>query len=282
MSKIRYVNTKFWDDDYIGDLSPLEKLVFIYLLTNANTNILGIFEITDKRISFDTGISRPELKVILERFSNDRKIRRIGDHVAMLNFVKHQSYKGKLLTAAQNVFRALPSEVIEDQEVKKIGEYLNSLSKEYGYPIDTPSIPQSYPTDTANHNSNSNSNSNSNNTLSLVGCSSDAPARARTHARGKPTPPPPPDFEPYPKTEDDPELIQFFADNGSDEAAARRFFLIFNSKGWIQSNQQPILSWRSRAKLFIDEQTHNPGKYNSAKGFSQVQPERLVVPGFDP
>lgn len=111
-------------------------------------------------------------------------------------------------------------------------------------------------------------------------------ARERAHARTRgPNHPPHPeavDFEPYPKSEDDPELVGFFTDNGSDEATARKFFLIFNSKGWVQSNQQPILSWRSRAKLFIDEETHNPGKYNSAKGFSQVQPERLVVPGFDP
>ena len=33
MSKKRYVNTVFWDDAYITNLDPSEKLIFIYLLT---------------------------------------------------------------------------------------------------------------------------------------------------------------------------------------------------------------------------------------------------------
>ena len=32
MAKQRYINTKFWTDDYIADLSPKEKLLYIYLL----------------------------------------------------------------------------------------------------------------------------------------------------------------------------------------------------------------------------------------------------------
>ena len=56
--KLRSVNTKFWDDPFIEDLPPTEKLLFLYLLTNPLANLLGIYEITVKRISYDTGLSR--------------------------------------------------------------------------------------------------------------------------------------------------------------------------------------------------------------------------------
>ena len=34
MAKQRYINTKFWRDSYIEDLDPIEKLLFLYLLSN--------------------------------------------------------------------------------------------------------------------------------------------------------------------------------------------------------------------------------------------------------
>ena len=34
MSKKRWINTKFWDDEYITELESIEKLLFLYFLTN--------------------------------------------------------------------------------------------------------------------------------------------------------------------------------------------------------------------------------------------------------
>jgi hypothetical protein len=39
MAKQRYVRTSFWTDKYIEELSPNEKLIFLYLLTNECTNL---------------------------------------------------------------------------------------------------------------------------------------------------------------------------------------------------------------------------------------------------
>jgi hypothetical protein len=58
MAKQRVVNTRFWDDDYIMELGPTEKLVFLYVLTNPLTDLCGAYQITLKRISFDTGLRR--------------------------------------------------------------------------------------------------------------------------------------------------------------------------------------------------------------------------------
>jgi hypothetical protein len=179
MQKNRYINTRFWDDDYIGDLAPLEKLMFLYLLTNSCTNILGIYEITDKRISFDTGIQRQDVKAIMDKFASDGKVKRIKDYVVMINFAKHQEYKGTLYNGALRVYGSLPSHVIDDQDVADIKYYLDTLSIPYPYPIDTPSIPYPYPIDTASDNLNSesliiNSNNTSiDNTISLSSEKSD-------------------------------------------------------------------------------------------------------------
>ena len=43
-NKQRYVNTRFWNDTYVSSLDPIEKLLFIYLLTNEHTNISGVYE----------------------------------------------------------------------------------------------------------------------------------------------------------------------------------------------------------------------------------------------
>ncbi len=57
LAKQRIVNTKFWDDSYITRLTPTEKLLFLYLITNPLTNISGVYELPLKRVAFDTGFS---------------------------------------------------------------------------------------------------------------------------------------------------------------------------------------------------------------------------------
>ena len=73
MAKERYINTKFWDDSYIVKLDPIEKLLFIYLLTNPLTNICGIYEVSLRRIAFDTGIEEEVILTLLRRFEEKRK-----------------------------------------------------------------------------------------------------------------------------------------------------------------------------------------------------------------
>ncbi|MBA7590758.1 hypothetical protein ES708_32895 [subsurface metagenome] len=96
MSKKRYVDTKFWDDNYIIEKDPIEKLLFLYLLTNTLTNIIGIYEISTNRIAFDTGIDREMVDKILKRFEEDDKIKYENGWVAIKNFTKHQKYPHQL------------------------------------------------------------------------------------------------------------------------------------------------------------------------------------------
>ena len=90
MSKQRYLDTKFWDDSYIMNKDPIEKLLFIYLLTNPLTNICGIYEINIRRIAFDTGIEQDMVLKIIERFEKDNKIKYENGWLAIKNFIKYQ------------------------------------------------------------------------------------------------------------------------------------------------------------------------------------------------
>ena len=89
--KSRVVNTKFWTDTYVTELDPSEKLVFIYLITNNLTNISGVYEITPRQISFDTGFELETIKRILGRFEKDKKIIFRDGWIAIKNFIKNQN-----------------------------------------------------------------------------------------------------------------------------------------------------------------------------------------------
>jgi hypothetical protein len=85
------INTYFWDDAFIIDCDPIEKLLFLYFLTNPLTNISGIYEIALKRIAFDTGIDKEMILKILERFTKLNKIHYINGWIIITNFIKNQS-----------------------------------------------------------------------------------------------------------------------------------------------------------------------------------------------
>lgn len=69
MAKFRMVHTEFWDDPkVVEEMTPEDKYFFLYLLTNSNTTQIGIYQITKKQMSFDTGHSIETVNALLERF----------------------------------------------------------------------------------------------------------------------------------------------------------------------------------------------------------------------
>jgi hypothetical protein len=80
-------------------------------------------------------------------------------------------------------------------------------------------------------------------------------------ARGRKAP-----IYPYPKSDTDPELIEFFVNNGSTPEDASAFYNHFNAQGWIRGNGQVILDWMSQAKLSINNKTFGANAYNAKNG----------------
>lgn len=90
MGKNRYIDTHFWKDNYIIELDPSEKLLFLYLLSNPHANIAWIYEISIREISFDTWFDRDLIIRLLDRFSKDNKIHYIEWYIYLVNSIKHQ------------------------------------------------------------------------------------------------------------------------------------------------------------------------------------------------
>jgi len=139
--KNRYINTKFWDDTYIVELDPSEKLLFLYFITNPLTNIIGVYEISLRRISFDTGFDKDMVLRILDRFTRDNKIKYQDGWIIIKNFIKNQKQ----------------SDNPNDNINKGIKNCLEEIPDDIRSTLEGPWTPSNY----SNCNSNINSNSNS-------------------------------------------------------------------------------------------------------------------------
>ena len=111
MSRQRYLDTKFWDDTYIVNLDPIEKLLFIYLLTNPLTNICGIYETSLRRIAFDTGVEQAMVLNILKRFEEDGKVKYQKGYIVLKNFTKYQANNEKINKGIISLLKGIPAEL---------------------------------------------------------------------------------------------------------------------------------------------------------------------------
>lgn len=108
--KSRYINTSFWSDPFIIDLAPDEKLLFLYFLTNEHTNISGIYELSLRIASFETGISEERIGEIMVRIES--KILHFNNFVIIKNFHKHQQRNPKITSGVAFHLKKLPPKVI--------------------------------------------------------------------------------------------------------------------------------------------------------------------------
>ncbi len=116
MNKIRIINTKFWTDGFVLKLNYVKKLLFLYFLTNPETNICGIYECDLKIISFYTGIDVEEILKILPIFKG--RIHYIDGWVYIRNFSYYQIFNDKLKIKAKSELDNIPRNIIE--KIKEI------------------------------------------------------------------------------------------------------------------------------------------------------------------
>lgn len=121
--KLRSVNTKFWQDAFIEELNPTEKLLFLYFLTNPLTNLVGIYEVTFKRISYDTGLNIETIRKGFERFETARKAFYMDGFIILPNFLKNQNLNANMKVAAIREFNALPK-TLKDKLITNGSEWL--------------------------------------------------------------------------------------------------------------------------------------------------------------
>lgn len=139
MSIFRKIHTSFWSDSFIQSLTPEQRYFFLYLLTNEKTKQCGIYDVSKRQISFDTGYTIDTVSTLLDFFISAGKIMFSEDtnELAVKNWDK---YNGSDSPKVQSC--------INDQLVN----IKNRVLIEYVYSIDNISI--------LDHNKNKNKNKN--------------------------------------------------------------------------------------------------------------------------
>ena len=111
MGKNRYINTKFWSDNWIVELDPLERYLFLYLLTNEHTNLCGIYELSLKVLARETGLEMELIEKLFKRFTG--KVYYFDGWVYLKNFTKHQVDNASIRLGIEKSLAIIPNEIKE-------------------------------------------------------------------------------------------------------------------------------------------------------------------------
>jgi len=119
------MSTGIWSDTWFENLTSSDKLLFIYLITNDLNNMLGIYEISLKKISFETGLNMESIRKGLEVFERVNKVEYRENYIILKNFLKYQKYNENMKKSAIDVYNNLPDtlkfnglEFIEERNAK--------------------------------------------------------------------------------------------------------------------------------------------------------------------
>lgn len=239
-NKLRSVNTKFWDDPFIEGLNPSEKLLFLYLITNPLTNLLGIYEITLKRISYDTGLSKETISKGFERFGMVKKAFYIKDNFIILpNWLKNQRLNSNMKVAVAREFQSLPIN-LKNSILTNGSERLGNDSEGFRmvmeglgkYEIEIESEIEIEKED------------------------------EKGKRKGK-------FISPILN-----EVISYFKENGYSEEAANKAFKHYDLANWHDTNGKPVLNWKQKMNTvwFKDEnKTKKESESQSGISIGQIQ-----------
>ena len=137
MSLYRPVSTLFWTDSKVADeYTPDDRYMWLYLLTNPQTNLLGCYQLSFSVASYQMGWSKEKVYEYIVRFCEVHKVIGYNEEtheVIIFNWYKYNwTHSPKLLTSVANLVR-----FVKDSDYQKYyGEIVNS--------VDTVSIPYGY------------------------------------------------------------------------------------------------------------------------------------------
>ncbi len=116
--KTRIIKTEFWEDMAGKDVPKDARLLFVYLITNPRINMCGIFELSDKYILLETGLTPKELEKAKAYLQDIKKIIFINGWIKIINAEKHNNYKGspKNEVAYERELALIPSYIKEEFE----------------------------------------------------------------------------------------------------------------------------------------------------------------------
>ena len=78
--------------------------------------MLGIYEASIRKITFDTGLTRDEVSKTLSSFKKLGKVKYVNNYVVLVNFLKHQNFNTNMKKSAIDVYNNLPND-LKDSEL---------------------------------------------------------------------------------------------------------------------------------------------------------------------
>jgi len=106
-----------WRDEWITQLTTSSKLLFVYLVTNEFVGLTGYFEITDRQICFDTGLTNTQL--VSSKKELTEKIGFLNNWVYVKNLTKYDPIRGEnntLHKAYEAELARVPEEIIRGMD----------------------------------------------------------------------------------------------------------------------------------------------------------------------
>lgn len=100
MAKYRQIHVKIWKDDWFLELEPLHKLFYIYLFSNERASIAGIYELSARVMSFESGLLPAEITNAFEVFSRAGKAWYQDGIVLIPNLRKYHETRSKKIQDA--------------------------------------------------------------------------------------------------------------------------------------------------------------------------------------
>jgi len=109
------INTKFWSDNWVlEELDPIEKLLFLYYISNPSRNWAGLYELSLKVTAFHTGIDIDTVKRVTDRFDKVGKIYYTKGYLFIDNFTKYQTYNTNMAKHVESILDRTPKDVLRD------------------------------------------------------------------------------------------------------------------------------------------------------------------------
>jgi hypothetical protein len=109
MAYFRQIHVSSWKDPWFFDLEPDEKLLFIYLFSNENTSISGIYEIPFRVICFETGLDTEFVNTTLDKFEKAKKVYFENGVIWVKNMRKYNaSTSEKVMKGIENDLAKIP------------------------------------------------------------------------------------------------------------------------------------------------------------------------------
>jgi len=225
--KLRSINTRFWEDPYVEDLPPLGKLLFIYLISNDKTNIAGVYEISIKTISYETGIKPEEVQKLLKKFQSDSKMIYVHQYVVLFNSPKHHAVD-KSLSLKKNITNTLD----------KLPEKIKVVVASSQYAM----LDELMPDDFMNyqHKPMFAEDTQHEVTESDIKTVEEKPVSKPSSKRTKAVP-----VADSPPTEE--EVVKFFVEKGYTSESGKKAYEYYHEANWKDSKGNPVMSWKQKA-----------------------------------